>query len=159
MRRCQQRTGHASTAERRRCQCLPSFIAYSVCYATCQGRCASKRDICTPIRAGEPCSWGAVGREPAGRVPPADRNLGSRAQAARTGRGVDPTRGARPSSTDVDPPGRRFAETGGHLVAELDRLPLHLEGMLRELLALVGEGLLLFGAEVGTRRANTAGRC
>src|SRR5437773_11320914 len=75
-----------------------------------------------------------------------------------TGVAVSSTRGARPSSTDVDPPGRRFADPGGHLVAELDRHTLHLEGMLRELLALLGEGLLLFGAHLGTRRANAAGR-
>src|SRR5213078_1583078 len=79
--------------------------------------------------------------------------------AMRWNRGaVSSTRGARPSSTDVDPPGRRFADPGGHLVAELNRHTLHLEGMLRELLALLGEGLLLFGAHLGTRRAHAAGR-
>src|SRR2546427_12260832 len=84
--------------------------------------------------------------------------VGRACYAMEPGWAVSSTRGARPSSTDVDPPGRRFADPGGHLVAELNRHTLHLEGMLRELLALLGEGLLLFGAHLGTRRAHAAGR-
>src|SRR5262249_4963466 len=57
---------------------------------------------------------------------------------------------------EIDPPVGPFAELGAGRLAELDARGADLDGMLRELVALLGEGLLLLGAEVEGRGPDVA---
>src|SRR5262245_43680543 len=110
---------------------------------------AWRRDGAPPVRGGTARAWHA------GRQRTASRSSARIATLLTVG-GV--RRKRRATSANVDPPRRRRAEVGRHLLTEARGVVLHLGGVLRELLALGLERLLLLGADVDGERADAAGR-